>query len=194
MKQIASSLGANFPITGCMKKRLGPKLLGMAVFFVTLASFQNCGSYSQNTFGKFNEPSTLAPSDLYLAPKPVSMSVEPLEDKIVIGGDCEVGSYPNHFIEYQLLSAEGNPYVAAGTLIRISPDVNCVGNNCFKYSLSKCEQGKFYAHIPLPNTLPGDQQGVPYTLKVTLVLIDSSGAEKRDLYSVQNVQVLVYGN
>lgn len=178
-----------------MKQRLGPVLLGVAVFFLTLFPFQNCSNYSQtNLGGSDDQPSTQAPSDLYLAPKPVSLPVEPQEDKIVIGGDCEVGSYPNHFIEFQLLSLEGNPYMAGGTLIRISPDVNCFGNNCFKYSLSKCEHGKFYAHIPLPSTLPGDQQGVPYNLKATLVLVDAQGAELRDLYSVQNVQVVVYGN
>ena len=177
-----------------MKLRTKLQWMGVVVGLFSLIPFQNCSQYSSNTF---NDSSTVikeASSDLSLVIKPISIAVDALEDKIVVGGDCEVGIYPNHYIEFQLYSQDGNPTLQPRTLIRLNPNPLCAGEACNKFTDAKCEQGKFYAHIPLPNNIPSDQWGIPYQLTGRLVLIENSGAEKKDLLQLQSAQVLVFGN
>jgi hypothetical protein len=182
-----------------MKKRSSSLLLGLVVFALMITQFQNCSNYSETTIGAGGGNSNIpfTSNNVFLSPKPNNIEVQPKEDKIVAGGDCDVGTFANHYIEFQLFATEGNPTYAPNTAIRVSNDATCTGGasaSCFKYTGVKCEHGKYFAHIPVIAGIPSNTFGIPYRLVATLVVIDGAGVEKRDIYLPQSAQVLILGN
>ncbi len=181
-----------------MKNRSISILTGLIVFALLVTQFQNCSNYSENSMGVGGPGSNTPKSvpSLYLSPKPNNIEVQPKEDKIVAGGDCDIGTYTNHYIEFQLFAVEGNPTYAPNTAIRVSNDATCTGGAsaaCYKFVGVKCEHGKYFAHIPVIAGIPSNTFGIPYKLTATLVVVDSAGTEKRDLYLPQSAQVLILG-
>ncbi len=169
-------------------------------FGLILVNFQNCSSGQNNSLfeGNTNIDSVVDANSTYmLSPKPLTIAVEADQDMIVVGGECAVGESLNHYIEFQLFAKEGNPSYAPNQALRVRDDSACrvstPGAQCYKFTGAKCEQGRFYAHIPIGAEIPGNTYGIPYRLTGTLVLVDASGAEKRDAYYPQSVEVQIYG-